>query len=631
MSRVGVSDGCQCRIGTEFFDLLAARPRASKSFSSPSTTTTAGLNPPPRPPRRGAAPPAPRRAPPPAPRPSSPSDKLVDLPPRSDSRNACAPVKLVSSRPLRPLSPPSVVETAPLSIHHRPTPFAPPPVPAPTTPFRAVVVQRPSTHAVHTQNPGSLLVTINAGGSTYTTCLETLTSQGRAGKLGEFAEAVVEEVKRAPPPAATKRDTVARASSLYPSSDDGESILNSSHFAVSPFSSPFPYAPYDDLQPSALDLDLGATEFLPSSPTSPIDPYAKKLFLPLPPPSFVPPPSALSPVKNNSQLVRTPSPHLRIKSFHPEIVPSPPSSGKTECERRASSLSDSGTVSDDEYNDCDAIALRSRLHLSSTTTEVNPFERALGPFFEVLHGQSQAASSDDHAMAVERESIGYPVDIGEDTAEDRSRSTMLGVPRGSLRVKGPRRMRTAEEMGPVPEVPRVFVDSQERRRSDGSRPPSLSHSLSTIDAEGDFASARTLHEPEPEFIIFLDRTPAQDVYSAILTFLRDDVLPPPFSLPRAPSNDQKRSSTTPDVDPSHLSILSLSPLSLIDLFSRLHLLCTEAKWFGMDALVARCEMERERLTEVVAWLEEEKERKAVKEERERRAVVMKGREKAGWI
>ncbi|ORY83566.1 hypothetical protein BCR35DRAFT_65809 [Leucosporidium creatinivorum] len=602
------------------------RQRASRSFSSPSgSVSPKGLSPPPRPRRVGPTPP--KRAPLPAPRTVSPTpstSKLVDLPPRSDSRNACAPPKLAQLyQAPRPHSPPSV-SVPPLNIQHRTPPTRP--SPPPPTPFRALLVHPPSTRVVRSKSFGSLLVNVNVGGNSYRTSMETLTRPDRgAGKLGEFVEAVVEEVKaeaeRKEQETAQRTADSRHDSSLYPSSDDGESILNPSHFAMSPYPSPFPFMRYDD--PLAADADLSLDldlDRIPISPTSPIDPHAQKLFLPLPPFAAPPPPLAN---KQQGQLVHSPTPRMRIKSVHPDIVPSPTTPRPT----RPTSLDSTCSSRRADEDDADRRDLSARLDLSRTSSlEINPFERALGPFFEVLHGQrtesdftgSPTSGGSTSPTSVERESMGVPIDIGEHTLEDQSRSTLLGVPRGSVRRTKGRKVSREQ----APEVPKLKLMPEETET--GSRPPSLSHSLST-DEEG---ATRVDKEDEEGagFEVFLDR--AGETFGAVLHWLRDGVLPSSLSLPHSTAS---RLSSTPDIDSTVLSLLSLQPSSAITLLSSLRTLSDEATWLGMEKLAAACEVERERVVEVVKWLEEERRRTVASEEREKRMEVMKEREKAGWI
>jgi hypothetical protein len=286
-----------------------------------------------------------------------------------------------------------------------------------------------------------------------------------------------------------------------------------------------------------------------------------------------------------------------------------------------SNSSDEDDASDDDEED----TLSRRLHLSHTS-ELNPFERALGPFFEVLQGQSRAAESET-ATVVERESMGVPIDIGVRTEEDKSRSTLLGVPRGSIRSKprGPRKMKRGE----VPEVPSLLVvEEGGSEQTAGSRPPSLSMSLSTDEDEASKQLEIVLEE-EKEFSVFLDRS--GEVYGAILSFLRDGILPPSLALPPPNSSSTAGTTSSPNVDASLLSLFALHPPSAIALFASLRALSNEASWLGMDSLVAACEVEREKLVEVVAWLQEARRTERKVEERGRRVEVMKGREKAGWI
>lgn len=597
------------------------RPRASKSFSSPSTTTTKDLSTP-LPPCRAKTPvPPPSRA-----LPAAPTSEIVHPPPRSDSRSAHPPsTKIVTPSRPRPRSPPfSHTGTAPLQLR---LPAPPRPASPPSTPFRALLITPPTATAVRTLSPGSHLVKVNAGGATFVTTVETLTRADRgAGKLGEFVDAVTREVKEKAGGQEEIQDEGEEEHDDEVLDDEEEDAL---HFAPSPYYSPFTYAQFDNgIIGSAMTTD-DMTQ-APQTPASPIDPLADKLFLPLPPLpalSFATPPPPLSITSNqhqgnqHAQLVKSPAPHLRIKSVHPDIVPSP-TTPRPRASPKSATATQSGYTDYDDYDDSD-LQVRLDLARSSPGFDADPFERALGPFFEVLHGQQQqrsggsstASSSETLApTAVERDSVGVPIDISEQTLEDKSRSTLLGVPRGSVKRK-------------------VKDDQAKSRRlgtDGGSRPPSLSNSLSTDDGphEVQTKSTSTDQPSTSTFEIFLDRSSVP--YAAILAWLRDGTLPVELCLPR-------RAESAPpaglDVDVHTLSVLSLSPGSVLELQAALRTVESEAAWLGMTSLVQTCAREQSRLMEVIRWLERDRVKRdvAAADARQKRAELMKTREKAGWI
>lgn len=340
-----------------------------------------------------------------------------------------------------------------------------------------------------------------------------------------------------------------------------------------------------DEDASVLSLSLSLDDsHLPNSPTSPIDPFAKRLFLPTPSPTaFITPASALS----KPTLVASPLPHLRIHSVYPALSCKP-------------------SKDDDEEEDWTP-----GHHLSQVSPdEVNPFERALGPYFEVLAGQSHQSKE---KVVERRKSLGMPVDIGIKTDEDKSRSTLLGIPRGSTRVRGPRSLKRDSA---IPAVPEIDVGSE----GAGSRPPSLCRSFSS-DAEGGEKEV----EGAAAMSIFLDR--GSEAFADVLAFLRDGTFSSALSISRRGSAATTLDAEL-DVDETTLSLFSLHPSSALGILASLRTLEREASWLGMEELREACEVEKERVVGVVRWLELERKKEAEEEERRR---VVKGREKAGWI
>ncbi|KAK4698210.1 hypothetical protein P7C70_g8075, partial [Phenoliferia sp. Uapishka_3] len=457
---------------------------------------------------------------------------------------------------------------------------------APTTPsvstFHAHLIRPPTTRAA-TGALDAALVSLNVGGRTFITSAQTLVRGGRGGKIGEFVEAALNSVRSQAEAKHEGSPDSADSQSLYPSSelvvDDRESYVSTHHFDVSPYTSPFSFSQYDDLNEdlvAALSLDGDSTLVLPSAPSSPCDPFNRKMFLQLPPRPTLSTPK--SPPFATTPDVDSPLDQL-------SFFPSPPST----------------------------------LHQSTrdSYTSVNSDEdRDLHPYFSVLKSQPYTFVSHNCS----RDSLGFPVDAGAfTTEEDQSRSTLLGVPRGEVRrwVKGPREMRK-----PAPRY-----DSE-----CGSRPPSLSMSLSSDEG---FASQRLYSEPkeleereeedEGPMEIFIDRH--GDSFVAVLHFLTDGVLPPHLSLPSSSTN----SSTPSGIDSTLLSLFALHPPSVITLLASLRHLTAEATWLGLDDLVKACEEQMGRAVEVVAWLEEKARKEKVEDEKRRAADLRFMREKAGWI
>ncbi|GAA5862717.1 hypothetical protein JCM1840_002650 [Sporobolomyces johnsonii] len=716
--------------------------RTSRSMSSPAPPhADLGPAPPPRPTRRPVSPP----------HPSVELDrsvtgyKLVDLPPRSDSRNAFVATTLApkiptrapplppcsSNAPLvkgpatmrRPHSPPSV-SIPPLHPRPRPAaPEAPPHAANPSLPpFKALLLSEPSLLAVCTKRPHELLVKLDIGGREHITTVETLVTSGKGGKLGEFVEGVLEEARRKkegydeddslyPPSITTRMEQAPLLNVTFGDEDDEASSLSitPSHFDVSPYASPFPFMRYSDsTDHGALSSPLPSQEQDGCDPTSPIDPFAKKLFHAIPSLDFAPPPpplklelcvptsSATKATPQQARLVASPSmPHAKHLSVHPDILttsPPPPSSPvpplPTDSTRpvstasTASSLSfshgldlpicipdDEGPISPTELAARRALAARLHLSRHSFSDELNPFEAALGPFFEVLRHQAHAplssggsASSSDESNVLEL-AHELPLDWDATTPEeDRSRSTLLGVPRGSVRLPSGRRRRAAQgEDGDqvVPEVPMLSVEVEPEAAKkvvvdDGdehSRPPSLSMSATTLPTDSESPSHRPSHrcrsldvESSSTMHIFLDRTDGalgnnsgDTTYSAVLSFLRDGALPSSLVLPL--SSSPSIPTTQPNVDETYLSLLALQPSLVFQQLAALRTLQKEAEYLGMGALGKAVEVERGRWVEVVIWLEEGRgtgeggrhERGADEQTRNKRRELMRGREKAGWI
>ncbi|KAM0746184.1 hypothetical protein T439DRAFT_384217 [Meredithblackwellia eburnea MCA 4105] len=564
--------------------------------------------------------------------------------------------------PPRPHSPPSA-EVRPLSISRSKllpstsgssTPAPQAPAPAVASPFFLATLVRPlssNSAALRSNNDDAVRVEIDVGGKKFVTQMNTLVQKG--GKLGEFVVAAVEEARRevGKNRGLTEGKRQDSGDSLYSSSlageigpvamgekekdDDSVSMLSSNHFDVSPFPSPFPFSSFDgkvDMADEQLISALSLEAGINTSPSSPVDPFARKMFLNLPPPTLSAPSAG-----KQARLVTTP--RLRVTSVHPSICSSAPPLSKncntspTDNSTRHQLTSPTSSVCGGDEEDLDWRP--SFVKSGHTSTDFNPFENSLGPFFQVLQGQ---ARTEVDADGVERE-FGFklddlerdlPVDVGViNEEENKSRSTMLGVPRGVGSLNGKRSLvglstkALALERNGAPPVPKVEVE----RSSVGSRPPSLSMSLSSDEGllgsneEGD----KTLVDEEDEkspIEVFIDRD--GNIFSHLLHFLRNGSLPADLTLPTSPQD-------TSCVDRSLLSLFSLHPPSAFNLLATLRNTRAEALWFGMQEVVDACEVEREKLIKVIKGMEEKRNLDAVEAERRRRAEVMVAREKAGWI
>ncbi|GAA6002461.1 uncharacterized protein JCM10292_007680 [Rhodotorula paludigena] len=257
---------------------------SAESLASPRPRSISSPSPAPPPVALHAAPQPPSRASPS--RPKQPPFRLVDLPPRLDSRNALAvPARagrlpaLAATRPRpkqqpppvghrpRPATPPS--PSVPPLRSTRPPPCAPSPTPETHArlSFQARALKLPSLAAVHSVPRDELFVRIDVGGeSTYTTSVGTFLDRGcSAGHLGDFVESAFEDVRRSG--TVDKGKPLLQLPSTY-SHDSASSAELSLLPSCAP--SPYPASPFlfaDDLSScdGALPLDL-------DDPLSPIDP-----------------------------------------------------------------------------------------------------------------------------------------------------------------------------------------------------------------------------------------------------------------------------------------------------------------------------------------------------------------------
>ncbi|KAK4702173.1 hypothetical protein P7C70_g4053, partial [Phenoliferia sp. Uapishka_3] len=620
-------------------------------------------------------PPRPTRTVPSPPRTLSPSCiARGDLPPRSDSRNGFLPVgslatliaAQVQSKTLipefrTPMPSPPILDTPPLVLTPR-APRSPTPTPAPKTklipspistptpnstltatpvvpsapatsvpPFLPTLIRAPSTRSAQT-DLNAIHVVLTIGNKSFTTTASTLQRNGRGGKLGEFVHSVIINSRREHTKSSTGgRNPDLLGASIYPPSDlikdDGESLLSVRHFDHSPYPSPFPFSRYDsgDESPSSFDisdLDLDSTHItIPESPTSPIDPFARKMFFRAPPPPTLSIPPRGTKAERQGQLVSSPLPHLRVTSVHPSIYPTPSprnlSPHKATMMRPYSNLdaSDEGGA-DDSSDDEEDIEDRDW----APSLERSPFDNALSPFFKVLKEQSRTeVDGDGVELSFEGCQTSFlSMEKGSSVEHDLPpKPTLLGIPRATRGPRETTRIATSSRL-PRLEVP---------RSEPGSRPPSLSMSLSSDDE-----AFRTFSESEESGMeIFLDRD--GDLYGPIISYLRDGHLPADLALPPAlPPNGASTSiSRVPSIDPTTLSLFALHPPLVFNLLGSLRAVAAEATWLGIQDLVEACEAERDRMTEVVLWMEDRKRKEIVEDERKRRVEIMGARGKAGWI
>ncbi|GAA5825281.1 hypothetical protein JCM11251_006917 [Rhodosporidiobolus azoricus] len=534
---------------------------------------------------------------------------------------------------------------------------------------------------------------------------------GAGGCLGDFVEgalrdalaadeAEVEDEAAAMKPRQSLLDLPIPVPLLDINDDDldGSSSISitAPSFAPSPCpQSPFPFAGYASESSSPTDERA-------EDPMSPVDPYvvasssrATNLFLALPPSFAAPPPALPSPPRKEVQQPKVaahathlvPSPtHSsggKHKSAHPdfgsiELPPSPPAS--------LPSLPGSSAPSPPlAHGTAEAAARRAlaarvqHAHLSTASTasslsfshdpsiddddaEDDSAAALLQPFFSVMRHQLYTNSHLSPSSpitaaafsALERQSLDYgllPSDVvleaEYESEEDRSRSTVLGVPRGM----------SVDEVGCTPKLDFEIEDGKElelpSRGDEGNaevvekveedlargRTPSLTLSATTCPTQDevndhvDLSTSIPPTAPSPAsptlsdctIHLFLDRTDsplasclspfipysmdtpppsALTIYSAILTYLRSGSLPPALVLPRFSSSSTQINLDPkhPDVDPLTLSILRIAPAPLLALVSGLRTLEEEARWLGMSRLEVACQAEVARVGSVVNWL-----------------------------
>ncbi|KAK4330145.1 hypothetical protein RTBOTA2_005501 [Rhodotorula toruloides] len=612
-------------------------------------------------------------------RPASPPFKLVDLPPRSDSRNAAvadvkphdghvaAPPSLASSASngTRPGRLPVLAASRPrpkripphLPLHQRPSsppsPSIPPLRPAPSqvtrdsnsAAFKAMLVKPPTFAAILTKSTNELLVRIDIGGqSTYTTTVGTLLATrdgGNAvsGRLGEFVESVLDDVRRT----GAKMARLAEQPSLergatneveisvkhldlparIPTDDESSasSISRTPSFAPSPLpGSPFPFADDCLASDTADEIVFSGGE----DPTSPIDPLVSTAAAVIAAEnilsasrgagagtSLVPqPPPALE--SCDAQRVCVVEPHAAVagrhKSIHPDL-------GHTLSfgPEVASPLPFVVSSSVGRYDDCASFDFSSA------------FRQGLGPFFDVVRGQA-------HESLSLLSPPSWPVDSSPSPSSPVTLAMIPSSPSGILHAEQDVVERASldyglsdkalEEMAGLVAAPQR--DGAVAASTTSARTPSLcsseSEALQRMTSGGGSACrhpTRPVSLDDLTMHIFLDRTDAalptatphhdldtasplqlgESTYSCLLSFFRTGRFPPSLVLPRDPST-----TAALDVEPLYLSLFSLNPSPLFALTSALRTVEAEAGWLGCVAVQTVCRIERERVQRVVEWL-----------------------------
>ncbi|GAA5984500.1 hypothetical protein JCM5350_004737 [Sporobolomyces pararoseus] len=612
----------------------------------------------------------------------SSSRKLVDLPPRSDSRNAIT-TTIASSTPHQASSLPvssTPQQTKPLKSTLRPNsppsisipPLHPQPrLPANPLPskddhyhslpsFEGLVLSKPTREEVENRKSNEILVEIDVGGSLHTTTVENLVRDGRGGKLGSLVETTIRTIKsegKGLNLAKEEKGGYLQLPNLQLDADDdghnsGSSLnVTLSHFVVSPNPSPFPFM-------HNLDEANGVNEEGGNDCCSPIDPLAPQLFLSMP--SFAPPPPPLRldldplPTSHQVNVVASPAFNSKHLSVYPLIStnsPPPPSpispSPPTPTPRRMSVLPSPRSFS---YHDLPPSpnelaarrALAKRLHLSTGSFGFTCRQEAGGetfgsdlePFFQVLRSQAYRTTSPESPSDLFNSQGGEGADLPTDVQE--SSTTEDSSQQGRIVFGSCLKRLHSVKTKSIDSFPQEEESQSSSTSSRNRRPPSLTRSESTALTESseyppsEFLTSATSVTPVPRLRIFLDRSDVTlpsglgTIYSTLLAFLRERALPPFLTLP-SPEDP------TLQIDPTTLSILLVQPALAFGQLAALRTIANEAKWLEIDELIKACDVEQQRWVGALRIVDVERVRQ--KGFMQGRGVVdiRKKRELEGWI
>lgn len=261
-------------------------------------------------------------------------------------------------------------------------------------------------------------------------------------------------------------------------------------------------------------------------------------------------------------------------------------------------------INPDDFGEIEDWTPKGTNHFSTYNQENNPFERALGPYFEVMKGQQKVVGAGGK-VAAERGSLGVPVDVDSRMEEEEAvrKQAIEGILRGK--------------------------DASKATRKSYAISKSKNHKSTRISSfMPNFLPPPPL--PAEPMEIFLDRP--GEIYNAILSYLRDDNLPSELIIPFTTSN--VNDPTIFGIDSTTLAIYKLNPSAALSILASLRTLAIEANYLGMKELVVVIEIERQKVVELVRLLEggadredrKMKEAAEVKKERSKDKV-----DKFGWI
>ncbi|GEM10167.1 hypothetical protein Rt10032_c10g4184 [Rhodotorula toruloides] len=495
-----------------------------------------------------------------------------------------------------------------------------------------MLVKSPTLAAVTTRAANELLVRIDIGGqSTFTTTVETLLTahdEGSvpSGKLGEFVESILDEVRRdlarddeqPSPSQVSARHLVVPA--LLHSDDDSRisSMSRAPSFAPWPIlRSPFPFA--DNCAPG--EAAGGVVFHGAEDPTSPIDPLVSTAAAVLTAKNIL---SAsrcaggvrapiLSPALEPCDVERVcvVESHTAVAGRHKSIRPDLGhmfSVGPAASSPLPFVVSSTGA----RFDDCATFGFSDAL------------QGGLGPFFDVVSGQA-------HESVALFSRPSWPVDSSPSPSSPVT-GAMIPVPDVNVPLQHVVERKsldygftdeTLEDIvalsaGRELHGPSTASNSDARKPSlCANEPAGLKQAMVSEDLTAPRCPAPPVSLDDSTMHIFLDRTDAalssathnsdldtsaplqagDSTYSCLLTFFRTARLPPSLVLPRETSTNG-----SPDVDPLYLSLFSLHPSTLFALATSLRTVAAEARWLGCPAVQAACEVERKRVQRVVDWL-----------------------------
>ncbi|KAM0791548.1 hypothetical protein ACM66B_005996 [Microbotryomycetes sp. NB124-2] len=618
--------------GTRLATDTSVQPTLKSSASSPRKDSL----------RSPSSYPAPTCPLPPTPRATAPL-KLSQLPPRSDSRNATTNITYTSKESTVPtlLANKQSTDGGKVAARQAATKRARP-RPKPLSlridsGFKPLLVHAPSSLDVLNRSGASHIVKLDVGGTVFATTVATLTRNGsdRAGKLGRFVEDVVKEAKQKAK-AQQDLESVYKAFSrhtLLLSDEDDSALLHSP--AIENCMSPI----------RAANLTFTPT-WLASNSVRREGEHDRDGIVSIE--SFSPGMTRLFHFPKPPLLVPSSHSDIRIRSIVPSLVS--PRHPFEQTLTKPQFVKTTGPAKTTSPTDMLSPAL---LHRLAQTPTAEPFDRALGPFFQALKLKQQREQPRVHRRGKNidnnrntRKSPTTPKTVTRKSSVSSTQTALLqrkhssskrfklATPPTGAQRRTQRRQARFRKM-------QVHLQQQHEREqaklhesvaasaAAGSSDyvPSLtsgSTSSSTpsklVDFDGAVASVED--DSDKPFTIFLDRDPTP--YPAILSFLRDGSLPLSLSLFSGMKHDASQDVSV---------LLRLNPGVGFEVVANLRKVADEALWLDMPALVQVCVDEQKHVLGLLSRIEagQSPATSGVKDEAAQRRVVMQKRAQAGWI